>query len=130
MRGQIGRLVLGVVSLVAVGCGTEDPGPLRIEATVAYGGAAQGSLVVAAFASIPPAGAPMAFAQEASPAFPTMLTLGETLVPNSTVYVLARLDVAPASPQQPGPEDRTVWSSAVMLASEGATAVNLTLVDP
>jgi hypothetical protein len=124
---RLGHVLVLVSALSA--CADSDPGPLRIEATVTYAGAAKGALVVAAFPSIPPMGAPVAFAQEATPAFPTMLTL-EMLEPTSTVYVLALLDVAPASPQQPGPEDRTVWSSAVDVGTEGATAVNLTLADP
>ena len=111
-------------------CGTDDPAPLTIEATVRYTGTAQGSLVVAAFPSIPPMGAPMAFAQNPSPTFPAMVTLGDTLEPSSTVYVLALLDVPPASPQQPGPEDRTVWSNALTLTTEGAVSVELTLTDP
>lgn len=120
---------MATLVLVAA-CGTDDPGPLRIEATVRYSGSAQGALTVAAFASIPPMGAPMAFTQEATPSFPEVVTLGDTLEPNSTVYVLALLDLAPASPQQPGPEDRTKWSSPLALTTEGAFAVELTLTDP
>lgn len=126
-----GIATLALVS--AAGCATDttnDPGPLRIEATVHYTGAAHGSLVVAAFKTMPPTGAPMAFAQKAAPMFPMMVTLGDTLEPSTTVYVLAMLDVAPASPQQPGPEDRTVWSSALTLMSEGAVPVDLALTDP
>jgi hypothetical protein len=112
------------------GCGTDDPGPLRIEATVRYGGSAQGALTVAAFASIPPMGAPMAFTQEPAPVFPELVTVGDTLEANATVHVMALLDVAPASPQQPGPEDRTVWSSPLALKADGATVIELTLSDP
>jgi hypothetical protein len=120
-----------LLALALVGCADEadDPGPPRIEATVEYGGATEGTLVVAAFASVPPMGAPMAFAQESAPSFPTTISL-EDIEPGTTAYVLAMLDVAPASPQQPGPEDLTVWSSAVTVAAEGATTVSLTLADP
>lgn len=120
--------LLGVAALAA-GCAADDPGPPRIEATVTYEGSAEGTLVVAAFASVPPSGAPMAFAQESAPAFPATLALDE-LEPGTTVYVLALLDVDPPSPQQPGPEDRTAWSDAVTVAAEGATSVALTLTDP
>lgn len=113
-----------------VGCAADpDPGPPRIEAAVAYRGTADGTLVVAAFPSKPPMGAPTSFAQKAAPAFPATITL-DTVQPGTTLYVLAMLDVPPASPQQPGPEDRTSWSNAVTVAAEGATSVTLELVDP
>jgi hypothetical protein len=121
--------VLTFALCVAAGCGGEDEGPPRIEATVGYGGAAQGTLVVAAFADMPPMGAPRAFAQKAAPAFPATLVL-EAVEPGDVVYVLAMLDLSPASPQQPGPEDRTSWSSAVTVEADGATTINLMLVDP
>ena len=114
---------------VGAGCSDEEPGPPRVEATVAYSGSAQGTLVVAAFPSIPPMGAPMAFAQASAPEFPATLVL-DTVEREQVVYVLALLDVSPASPQQPGPEDRTSWSPAVTVAAEGATIVTLTIVDP
>ncbi len=125
------RFVIGLVtcSAMAAGCGADDPGPPRIEASVAYQGTADGNLVVAAFPTKPPMGAPTAFAQESTPTFPATLVL-EAVEPGATLYVLAMLDVAPASPQQPGPEDRTVWSAGVNIAAEGATSVNLNLVDP
>ncbi len=137
MRERAGSWTLHWIATLALvtaaGCSTDDtddPGPLRIEATVHYGGAARGALVVAAFTTMPPTGAPMAFTQKPAPTFPMMVTLADTLAPSATVYVLALLDVAPASPQQPGPEDRTVWSSALSLMSEGAVTVDLTLTDP
>ena len=114
-----------------VGCAEEepDPGPPRIEATVAYSGAAQGTLVVAAFASVPPMGPPIAVAQKSAPTFPAMLVL-DAVEPGQTLHVLAMLDVAPASPQQPGPEDRTAWSSPVTVGGDGATSLQLMLADP
>jgi hypothetical protein len=115
--------------LLLVGCAEEDPGPPRIETTVMYGGSAQGSLTVAAFPSMVPMGGPTAVAQKATPTFPATLTL-DTVEPGSTLYVVAVLDVAPASPQQPGPEDRSKWSSAVVVGAEGATTVTLMLSDP
>ena len=121
--------VLLLALCLGAGCAEEEAGPPRIEATVAYSGTAQGTLVVAAFASIPPMGAPMAFAQQSAPTFPTTLVL-EAVEPTQTVYVLALLDVSPASPQQPGPEDRTAWSPAVTVAAEGATTLQLTIADP
>jgi hypothetical protein len=126
------RVWIGIaVGVAAVGCAASDPepGPPRIEASVSYAGTAQGTLVVAAFPDMPPRGAPSAFAQESGADFPTMLVL-DTVEPAATLYVLAMLDVAPASPQQPGPEDRTAWSQAVVVAAEGATTVTLTLADP
>jgi hypothetical protein len=117
------------LGIAATGCAVDDPGPPRIEASVAYTGTADGALVVAAFPSIPPQGAPLAFAQKSAAEFPAMLVL-EAIEPGARVYVLAMLDVAPASPQQPGPEDRTAWSEAVVVATEGATAVTLALTDP
>ena len=118
--------VLIVVSLLLAACTDEDPGPPRIEATVTYTGNAEGTLVVAAFPSMPPMGAPMAFAQKSAPMFPATLVL-EAVQPSARLYVLAMLDVSPASPQQPGPEDRTVWSPAVTVAAEGATTLELTI---
>jgi hypothetical protein len=119
-------LVLGIA---VIGCAADDPGPPRIEASVAYSGTAAGTLVVAAFPSIPPQGPPVAFAQKSAAKFPAMLVL-EAVEPGATVYVLAMLDVVPASPQQPGPEDRTAWSEAVVVDQQGATVVTLALTDP
>jgi len=121
--------LLLIALCVGAGCTDEDPGPPRIEATVTYAGGARGTLVVAAFASMPPMGAPMAFAQASAPQFPETVVL-ETVEPAQVVYVLALLDVSPASPQQPGPEDLTSWSPAVTIAAGGATTVDLTIVDP
>jgi hypothetical protein len=121
--------VVSLVLLCFAACTDEDPGPPRIEATVAYSGSAQGTLVVAAFPSMPPMGAPMAFAQKSAPMFPAKLVL-EAVQPSAKLYVLAMLDVTPASPQQPGPEDRTAWSPAVTVEAEGATTIDLTIVDP
>ncbi len=124
-------LLVGLASMCAAfgpGCGVDDPGPPRIEASVAYSGTAQGTLVIAAFPS-KQGGAPSSFAQSSSPTFPATVVL-ETVQPGTTLYVLALLDVAPASPQQPGPEDRTTWSEALTVATEGATTVRLDLVDP
>jgi hypothetical protein len=116
--------------LTAAGCSSDDnAGPPRIEASVTYAGAAQGTLVVAAFPSNPPMGAPADFVQKSAPTFPATLEL-DTVEPGAKLYVLAMLDVAPPSPQQPGPEDRTVWSAALDVAAEGPTTVSLKLVDP
>jgi hypothetical protein len=112
-----------------LGCAADDPGPPRIEASVAYAGAARGPLVIAAFPSRPPMGRPSAFVQNAAPSFPATVVL-DTLEPGATLYVLAMLDVAPASPQQPGPEDRIAWSDALTIAAEGPTPVQFELVDP
>jgi hypothetical protein len=124
-------VALGVVlvSFTAAGCSTDDPVPPRIEASVSYRGAAVGTLVVAAFPDMPPRGAPAAFAQKSAAEFPAVVVL-EAVEPDAMLYVLAMLDVTPASPQQPGPEDRTVWSTAVTVAHEGATTVSLSLTDP
>lgn len=100
----------------------------RVEVTIEYAGAAEGTLLAAAFTSFPPQGPPGAFAQDSSPVFPDTLVL-EGLEP-STVYVLGFLDVDPPSPTQPGPEDLTVWSDGLTLVESETTTVTLTLVDP
>ena len=100
----------------------------RISATVSYAGSAQGALVLAAFRSMPPMGPPAGFAQAAQPAFPATLAIDG--LGAGPAYVLALLDVPPASPQQPGPEDRTAWSSALTLTVGATTTVTLTLTDP
>jgi len=100
----------------------------RIAATVTYEGSAEGTLLVAAFTSFPPAGAPTGFAQEATPLFPE--TLAVEALPPGDIYVLALLDVPPASPTQPGPEDLTAWSEALTLVAGETTEVSLTLTDP
>ena len=123
------RLWLICVTTCFLGCATDDAGPPRIEASVAYAGTAGGTLVLAAFPSKTPMGAPTAYAQKSAPSFPATVVL-EAVEPGTTLYVLAMLDVAPVSPQQPGPEDRTVWSDALEVADEGATTVTLALVDP
>jgi hypothetical protein len=122
-------LITTLALCLAVGCTDEDPGPPRIEAKVAYSGSAQGSLTVAAFPSMPPMGAPKAFAQKNAPKFPEQLVI-EQVQADEKLYVFALLDVSPASPQQPGPEDRTAWSAAITIAAEGATVVDLMITDP
>jgi hypothetical protein len=122
--------------LAIAACGDDgDPSPQvdassapRVAATVRYTGSAQGSLVVAAFPSMPPMGPPAGFTQMAAPVFPASVALEN--LPAGRAYVLAMLDVAPASPQSPGPEDRTVWSSAVTLAVGETATLELTLTDP
>ena len=126
------RLALSVLAMAPFALGCADDGKddtPRLEAAIGYSGPAHGTLVLAAFPTKPPMGAPTSFAQSASPTFPATLVL-ETVEPGTTLYVLAMLDVAPASPQQPGPEDRTAWSDAVTIAAEGATPIPLDLVDP
>ena len=100
----------------------------RISATVRYTGTAQGALVLAAFRSMPPMGPPAGFAQAATPTFPATLAI-EGLAAGPA-YVLALLDVAPASPQSPGPEDRVAWSSPLTLVVGETTSVTLELTDP
>ena len=100
----------------------------RIAATVRYTGTAQGALVLAAFRSMPPMGPPAGFAQAAQPAFPATLAIDNLAA--GPAYVLALLDVAPASPQSPGPEDRVVWSSPLTLVVGETTSVTLELTDP
>jgi hypothetical protein len=144
---------IGVLVLVMAGCGGDDevvtpvdaaaldaappdavvvppdaaPGA-AIEATVAYDGAAVGTLIVAAFTSFPPSGPPVAVAQQATPAFPVTVSL-DGLEP-ATLHVLALLDVAPASPTQPGPEDLTSWSEPLEIEVGDVEAITLTLTDP
>ncbi|MCA9674736.1 MAG: hypothetical protein H6708_28835 [Kofleriaceae bacterium] len=114
---------------VAVDAAPPDGAPAaRVEATIGYDGAAEGTLLLAAFTSVPPSGGPIGFAQASSPTFPATLTL-EDLAPQ-TLYVLAMLDVPPASPTQPGPEDLTVWSDALEVELGHTSTVTLTLVDP
>jgi hypothetical protein len=128
------KTFLPVLVLLAA-CGDSDDPPAvdassapRVAATVRYTGSAQGTLVLAAFASMPPMGQPLGFAQMTTPTFPATLAIEN--LPAGTAYVLAMLDVAPASPQSPGPEDRTVWSSAMSLAEGQTATVELTLTDP
>lgn len=159
MKSMISLAVLAPLALVAA-CGddeggTDDPAPdaavtvdapepdapppidapppdaapaTRIAATVAYDGDAEGSLILAVFTSFPPSGPPIGFAQDATPEFPAALTVDD--VPAGTLYVLALLDVAPASPTQPGPEDRQAWSEALTIVEGETTNVELTLEDP
>ena len=100
----------------------------RVAATVRYTGSAQGTLILATFPSMPPMGPPAGFAQRANPTFPEMLAIEDLQA--GPAYVFAMLDVAPASPQMPGPEDRTVWSQQLTLAVGQTTDVELTLADP
>lgn len=100
----------------------------RIAATVSYAGSAQGTLILATFPAMPPMGPPAGFAQRANPTFPAMLAIEDLQA--GPAYVFAMLDVAPASPQMPGPEDRTVWSAQLTLAVGQTATVELTLTDP
>jgi hypothetical protein len=154
-KGTFGSLV--VLGLAAVaGCGSDegggddDPAPAdatvpdavavdamgapdgapaaRIAATVEYSGIAVGTLILAGFTSFPPQGPPVSFAQDSTPSFPASLEL--TDLEPQTLYVLALLDVAPASPTQPGPEDLSAWSEALVVEEGETTSVTLTLLDP
>jgi hypothetical protein len=100
----------------------------RIEVTIEYGGAVEGTLLAAAFRDFPPQGPPVAVIQQAAPTFPAALVLDD-LEP-ATVHVLGLLDAEPASPTQPGPEDLTAWSEALALAEGETATVTLTLEDP
>jgi hypothetical protein len=108
--------------------GVDASGAPRVAATVRYSGSAQGTLILAAFPSMPPMGPPAGVAQRATPSFPAAVAIED--LPEGTAYVLAMLDVAPASPQSPGPEDLTAWSSAMTLAAGQTATVELTLTDP
>lgn len=127
-------IAFALASLVA--CGNDDGGSDAVDAapatgiqgTVTYAGTAQGSLMLAAFTSFPPAGAPAGLAQETSPTFPATLVIDD-LAPG-TVHLLAMLDVDPASPTQPGPEDLTAWQMNVAVTAGGLAPVALTLQDP
>jgi hypothetical protein len=132
---KLSRSVLPSLVLLAACGDADEPSAVdasatqaRVAATVRYTGTAQGALVLAAFASMPPMGPPAGFAQHATPTFPATLAI-ENLAAGPA-YVLAVLDVAPASPQQPGPEDRTVWSSQLTLALGETATIELTLGDP
>ncbi len=128
------RLLVPLALVLVSGCGADDDPSVdaatssRVRATVSYQGSAQGALVLAAFTSFPPAGAPAGFAQQVSPSFPASLTI-EDLEPG-TFHVLALLDVAPASPQQPGPEDITGWQMNVAADAGALAEVSITLQDP
>lgn len=106
----------------------DAPTAAIISATVSYTGTAQGALVLAAFRTMPPMGPPAGFAQAAQPTFPATLAIDGLAA--GPIYVMALLDVAPASPQQPGPEDRMVWSSEQTLVVGQTVTVALTLTDP
>ncbi len=134
-------LSFGVLLLASACGGTEgeatiDAAPVvmdastvaRVQGTITYAGAAQGGLVLAAFTSFPPMGGPVGFAQQASPSFPATLTIDG--LPPGTLYVLALLDVAPASPTEPGPEDRTAWQMNVTATAGEVATFALTLRDP
>lgn len=96
-----------------------------IAVSLDYPGTKQGSVVVAAFRSFPPMGPPSAFQTVAVPMFPAMVRLRD--LEAGTYYVVGMLDIAPASPTSPGPEDLQAVSSPVMLP--GATSVSLNLHD-
>lgn len=129
-------ILVGFLMSSLVACGGEDapaegtPDAAQvtgITATVTYTGTASGALTLAAFTSMPPAGPPVSFAQKTSPTFPLTLSL-ENMAPG-TYYVLALLDVAPASPTQPGPEDRQGWSQAVQVADRQNVPVSIAVMD-
>lgn len=118
-----------LIPLVFVfGCGASEADEPGVATTIEYVGTAEGTLIVAAFASLPPMGAPQGFAQESAPAFPATLML--TDLPAGTFHLLAMLDVAPPSPMQPGPEDLTAWSDPSEVTADAHVDVELTLVDP
>jgi hypothetical protein len=98
----------------------------NIAVSVGYAGTKHGSVVVAAFRSFPPMGPPSAFQTVDMPTFPAMVTLRD--LEAGTYYVVGMLDVAPASPTSPGPEDLQAVSAPLMLSST-PMSVALTLHD-
>ena len=142
MRLAIALIVLG---LAAHGCGDDSdpaaadggtPGADGGEASrlsdvivsVTYEGDLEGALVVGAFTSDPPTSAPLAFQQRSAPEFPESVRL-RGLEPG-TYYVTAVLDLTPASPTLPGPEDATVTSDPLVVDGEPSHEIALTLTDP
>lgn len=104
-------------------------GPSTVKATVRYPGSRLGPLGVGAFASSPPMGPPLAYGRVSTPTFPATVTL-EGLAPGASVYVIATLDVLPASPSVPGPEDPTAISARIQVpAAGGELAVDVELTD-
>lgn len=89
-----------------------------VRATVRYAGAKSGPLGVGVFASNPPMGPPLAFQRVASPIYPAGVTL-EGVSPGAAVYVVATIDVDPASPTVPGPEDPTGASLRLDVPAQG-----------
>jgi len=98
-----------------------------IAVTIGYTGAKRGSLVIAAFRSLPPMGPPAAFQTVSDPTFPATVTLRDLQA--GTYYVMGVLDMAPASPTQPGAEDLQKASGPMVMSGTSAS-VSLTLVDP
>jgi hypothetical protein len=98
-----------------------------IAVNVAYNGTPNGALVIGAFRSVPPMGPPLAFQQVATPTFPASVTLRD--LESGTVFVIAVLDRAPASPTRPGMEDLQAASGPLTVAGTDLS-VSLTITEP
>jgi len=100
-----------------------------IQGTVTYEGSETGSLTVGIFTDCPPAGPPagMVYQQIAEPSFPQNYEL--TGASAGDYYVVAILDVAPASPMTPGPEDKMSCSDQFTLGTDSGASVDVTLTD-
>lgn len=150
------RLVL-VLGLAAAGCGsgcgsgdssTPDAAPALdaaaadaelgpdaaprllsdIEVTVEYEGNLAGDLVVGAFHANPPMGPPLAFQSVTSPTFPVTTTLRD--LDPGTYYVIAVLDLPPASPTAPGPEDIQAASDPMEVDGAEDLELMMTITEP
>lgn len=105
-----------------------DAAPLRladINVTVHYTGKLEGTLIVGAFLEFPVMSGPLAFVSIDTPTFPAVVRLRD-LEPN-TYYAVAVLDVEPASPTVPGPEDLLVGSDALTTNGVDDVAVEVTI---
>lgn len=96
---------------------------------VAYAGEGEGTLVTALFETCPPAGPPSSFSQiqPGDVAFPQQVELLATgLVAGDSPCVIAYLDLAPASPTAPGPEDPS-GQVVFDIVADGASEVAVSL---
>jgi len=107
---------------------TDPPADLvlaDVEVTVAYTGADNSPLVVGAFASNPPSGAPVAHVRIDKPTFPRKVKLRD--VEKGTWYIIALLDHDPPSPTIPGDEDPTVTAPALTVVDDTMQHVTISL---
>ena len=124
-------ILMILAAALALSCGSEEEETTgKISGTISYNGVNQGTLGIAAFASLPPMSAPDGMALVTNPVFPQAYEIEN--LPSGSYYIYAYMDVGGNNLTMPGAEDPvSAFTAAIEVAGGETTAgVDLTLVDP
>jgi hypothetical protein len=97
-----------------------------IDVNVTYAGAKKGELIAVALKTFPPTTPPNGIGRTAMPVFPQKVTIKD--LDPGMYTVLAVIDVLPASPTMPGPEDvSSPPKMAVQVVAGQATTIDIVI---